>query len=251
MNYELKEEGKFKYIEEGSGQTLILLHGLFGSLSNFNPLIKSLKTQYNVLVPILPILELKTKEISISKLAAHVIEFIEFKTSEKVHLIGNSLGGHVGLVTTLMASEKIQGLTLTGSSGLFEKGLGGTFPRRKNYEYIRKTTAATFYNPEIASKELVDNIFALVNDRRKALKFVVAAKSAMKHNLEHDLHHIKVPTLLIWGKQDEITPPFVGEMFHEKIENSTLHFIDKCGHAPMMEKPSEFLAILKDFLRDT
>ena len=248
MNYPLITEDKFTYIQEGVGEPLVLLHGLFGSLSNYNALIEAFSNDYQVLVPVLPIFELPTREITVVRLAEHVQEFMAYKGLSKVHLLGNSLGGHVGLVATLAVPELVKTLTLTGSSGLSEQGLGRSFPRRQSYEYVKEVTAATFYDPQMATKALVDDIFALVNDKEKVLKIVVSAKSAMKHNLEDDLHGIKVPTLLIWGKQDKITPPFVAEEFKEKISDATLHFIDECGHAPMMEKPQIFIQHLKDFL---
>jgi pimeloyl-ACP methyl ester carboxylesterase len=66
--------------------------------------------------------------------------------------------------------------------------------------------------------------------------------------LGEELNQIKQPTLLVWGNNDIITPPFVGEEFKKLIPNSELHFIDKCGHAPMMEVPQEFNTILTNFL---
>ena len=62
------------------------------------------------------------------------------------------------------------------------------------------------------------------------------------------MKEIKVPTLLIWGNNDTITPPFVAKEFNKLIPNSELHFIDLCGHAPMMERPDEFNEILNGFL---
>lgn len=248
MNYILKQSDKFEYLEEGEGEPLILLHGLFGSLSNFDALINAFKKTHQVLVPVLPLFTLPTREITVTNLANHVQDFIIHKQFSQVHLLGNSLGGHVGLVLTLKAPHLVKTLTLTGSSGLFEQGLGKTFPQRQNYEYMRENTANVFYDKSLATKELVDDVFELVNDREKCLAVVVAAKSAMKHNLENELHAIDIPTLLIWGKQDTITPPFVAEEFEAKIPNASLYFIDECGHAPMMEKPTEFIRHLSAFL---
>ena len=249
MNYTLHQSDKFEYLEEGEGQPLILLHGLFGSLSNFDALIEGFKQTHRVLVPVLPLFTLPTREITVSNLAKHVQDFMAHKELSKAHVLGNSLGGHVGLVLTLAAPQLVHTLTLTGSSGLFEQGLGKTFPQRQNYEYMRENTANIFYDKSMATKELVDDVFELVNNRDKCLAIVVAAKSAMKHNLEHELGEIKVPTLLIWGKQDTITPPFVAEEFDAKIPNTTLHFIEECGHAPMMEKPVAFVQHLGVFLK--
>ncbi len=158
------------------------------------------------------------------------------------------MGGHVGLVYTLKNQDKVKTITLTGSSGLFENGMGETYPKRGDYEYIRKKTELTFYDPNVATKELVDEVYSIVNTRMKALKIISLARSAIKHNLGDELNDIKVPTCLIWGKNDTITPPMVAEEFQKLIPNSEVHWIDKCGHAPMMEVPREFNTILAGFL---
>ena len=241
MEYQIKEEDQFKYIEsEGSGQNILLLRGLFGALSNFEGIIKHFSKDYNVIVPILPIFEMPIREVSLEGLLNHVNAFVKYKAYDKVHVMGNSLGGHLALLFALLDPEIIHTVSLTGSSGLFESGMGSTFPKRGDYEYIKTKTGETFYDPNVASKELVDEVFDIVNDRNKAIRIIYTARSAIKHNLSDKLHQIKVPTLLIWGHQDVITPPFVGEKFNELIENSELHMMDKCGHAPMMERPEEF-----------
>jgi pimeloyl-ACP methyl ester carboxylesterase len=168
---------------------------------------------------------------------------------ERVHLLGNSLGGHIGLVYTLKNQDKVHSITLTGSSGLFENGMGETYPKRGDYDYIRKKTELTFYDPNVATKELVDEVFSIVNNRLKALKIISLARSAIKHNLGDELQEIHRPTCLIWGKNDTITPPMVAEEFKKLIPTAELHWIDKCGHAPMMEVPSEFNGILMAFLK--
>ena len=249
MQYSVKEEGKFKYIEEGEGEPLLLLHGLFGALSNFKDLIEHFRHSHKVVVPLLPLFELDILHTSVSGLAKHVHKFIELKDYDNIHLLGNSLGGHVGLVHVLKHPEKIKSLTLTGSSGLFENGMGDTYPRRGDYEYIKKKTEVTFYDPAMATEELVNEVFEITNNRIKVIKILALAKSAIRNNLGEELNKIKTPTLLIWGNNDIITPPFVAQEFNKLIPNSELHFIDKCGHAPMMEVPHEFNEILSGFLK--
>lgn len=247
MDLEIITEGKFKYVEQGTGEPLILLHGLFGALSNFKDLFDHFKTKYRVIIPMLPLFELGL-DTGVGSLAKYVQKFIEAKGFDKVHLMGNSLGGHVALIYTLAHQEKVQTLTLTGSSGLFENGMGETYPKRGDYEFIRKKTELTFYDPNVATKELVDEIYAIVNNRLKAIKIIALAKSAIRNNLSDELRDIKLPTCLIWGKNDTITPPMVAEEFKNLLPNSELHWIDKCGHAPMMEVPEAFNSILADFL---
>ena len=205
MSYEIKQDGKFKFIEEGEGEILMLLHGLFGALSNFRDLIEHFRRTHKVVVPILPLLELDLLHTSVGGLQKFVNRFIEYRSYNNIHLMGNSLGGHVALVHILKNPERIKSLILTGSSGLFENGMGDTYPKRGDKEYIR-------------------------------------------NNLGEELNQVKQPTCLIWGNNDTITPPFVGKEFQRLIPNSELHFIDKCGHAPMMEVPEEFNRILEGFL---
>ena len=249
MQHLVKEEGKFKYVEEGQGEPLILLHGLFGALSNFEGLTEHLKHTHKVVVPLMPLFELDILHTSVGGLAKYLHKFIEAKGYENIHLLGNSLGGHVALIHLLKHPEKIKSLILTGSSGLFENGMGDTYPRRGDYDYIKKKTEVTFYDPKTATKELVDEVFEITRNRLKVIKIIALAKSAIRHNLGEELNNVKQPTLLIWGNNDTITPPFVGREFQRLIPNSELHFIDKCGHAPMMEQPAEFNVILDKFLK--
>jgi pimeloyl-ACP methyl ester carboxylesterase len=248
MEYEIHKEGKFDYVEVGTGEPLMLLHGLFGALSNFSYLIEHFKHTHKVIVPILPLYDLDLLHTTVKGLAKHVQQFIDHKGYDQIHLLGNSLGGHVGLVYILSHPEKIKTLTLTGSSGLFENAMGDSYPKRGDYEYIRAKTAETFYDPAVATKELVDEVFEITNSRIKVIKIIALAKSAIRNNLGEELGQIKVPTLLIWGKNDKVTPPFVAEDFHKLIPNSELAFIDQCGHAPMMEVPLAFNQILEKFL---
>ena len=249
MSYEIKTADKFRYVEEGSGEVLMLLHGLFGALSNYKDQIEHYKTRYKVVVPLLPIYEMSVFEASLGGLTRYTHEFIELMGYSNFLLLGNSLGGHIAALYTLKYQSKVKGLVLTGSSGLFESAMGTTFPKRGDYQFIKDRTEHTFYDPQMATKELVDEVYDICNNRLKAIKVIATAKSSIRHNLRDDLEQVKIPTLLIWGKDDTITPAFVGEEFHRLIEGSELHFIDKCGHAPMMERPIEFNKIVDDFIK--
>lgn len=248
MQYEIKQKDKFRYVEEGKGEPLVLLHGLFGTPSNFSGLFEYFRSNNRVIIPQLPLLDLDILHTSVGGVAKYVNRFLETLELNDVHLLGNSLGGHVALVHTLKNPQRVKSLILTGSSGLFENGMGDTYPRRGDYEYIKKKASLTFYDPAVATKELVDEIYSITNNRLKVIKIIALAKSAIRNNLGEELKQINKPTLLIWGNNDTITPPFVGHEFNKLILNSELHFIDKCGHAPMMEVPDEFNKMLHGFL---
>ncbi|NNE25213.1 MAG: alpha/beta hydrolase [Saprospiraceae bacterium] len=250
MKRAIKTDSRFKFIETNPGKpVLLLLHGLFGALSNFEGIIEEFN-DYNVVVPILPIYKLEVAETGLAGLLQYTKDFVEHRDYVSIHLLGNSLGGHIAQLYVLSVPLRVKSLILTGSSGLFESGMGDGYPRRGDYGYIKRKTEETFYDPKVATKELVDEVYNTVNDREKALRIILTAKSAIKHNLADELQNIKVPTLLVWGKEDGVTPPFVGEKFLELIPNAILKMVDKCGHAPMMEKPKEFNIILRQFLHE-
>lgn len=227
---------------------LLLLHGLFGALSNFKDLVSSFSDRYRVVLPLLPIFELPLLNATLKGLKDHVEKFVAFKGFKDISVLGNSLGGHIALMYALDNVDNVRSIILTGSSGLYEKSLGDTFPKRGNYEFIKERTAYTFYDPEMATKELVDEVFEIVNNRLKAVKIISVAKSAIRNNLGDHLHKLTMPALLIWGEDDHITPPFVGEQFQKLLPDAELHLLAKCGHAPMMERPEEFNELLGQFL---
>ncbi|WP_395626178.1 alpha/beta fold hydrolase [Daejeonella sp.] len=248
MEFSIKEENGFKYIDEGEGEVLILLHGLMGALSNWTDVVNEFKNEYRVIIPLLPLYDLPLLTTGVKSLAKFIHKFVKYKKLKNITVLGNSLGGHVGLIYTLNHPEEVKALVLTGSSGLYENAFGGSFPRREDYEFIKEKVQFTFYDPATATKELVDEVYQIVNDRIKVIKILAMAKSAIRHNMAKDIHKIKVPVCLIWGKDDKITPPEVAVEFNQLLPDSELNWVDKCGHAPMMERPLEFNAYLKKFL---
>jgi len=248
MEFQLIKEKEYSYIEEGDGFPIIVLHGLMGNLSNFNEVTRFFKERnFKVIMPVLPIYELPLLKTSVKELAKFLDNFIIHKKIKDFVLMGNSLGGHIGLYYTKMFN-KAKGMILTGSSGLYEKGMGSGYTKRGDYNVIKKKVEEVFYSPEVASKELVDEVFETVNDRSKLIKILAMAKSAIRHNMAADLPKMKLPTCIIWGKNDNVTPPDVADQFHKLLPNSNLFWINKCGHAPMMEHPSKFNKILFDWL---
>jgi len=250
MQEDLIKEGGFSYIEKGEGRPIIILHGLMGGLSNFQGVFEYFSSKkYKVIIPELPVENTPILKTNVATFSKFVKDFIDFKNLKDVILLGNSLGGHVGLLFTRDFPELVSGLIITGSSGLYEKSMmGDGYPKRGNYEYIQNKTEEVFYDPKIATKEIVDEVFAGVNDREKLFKTLSLAKSAIRHNMTDDLPKMDTNTLIIWGKQDIVTPPNVAEEFNSLLPNSELSWIDKCGHAPMMEHPKDFNIIMENWL---
>ena len=250
MTHKLKKEGKFNYIEVGEGQPIIILHGLMGGLSNFDAVTSYFSDNgYKIIIPELPVYTMSLLKTNVKAFANYLHEFIDFKGLEDVILLGNSLGGHIGLYHTKLYPEKVKALVITGSSGLYESAMGSGYTKRSDYEVIKKKAQDVFYDPEVATKEIVDEVYKTVNDRNKLIKTLAIAKSAIRHNMAKDLPKMQTPTCIIWGKNDTVTPPEVADEFNSLLPDSELFWIDKCGHAAMMEHPDTFNEILHAWLK--
>ncbi|WP_298392759.1 alpha/beta hydrolase [Flavobacterium sp.] len=249
MDLTAVKDKKYNYIEVGEGTPIVILHGLMGGLSNFEGVANYFSTKgYKIVIPELPLYTQNILKTNVKAFAKYVKDFITYKGFDRVILLGNSLGGHIALYHTKMYPEKVAGLIITGSSGLYESAMGDSYPKRGDYEYIKNKAEAVFYDPKVATKEIVDEVFAVVNDRIKVIKTLTIAKSAIRHNMAKDLPKMHVKTCLIWGKNDAVTPPEVAEEFNKLMPNSDLYWIDKCGHAAMMEHPDEFNRIVENWL---
>lgn len=248
MMNQIVQDADFRYVEAGEGQPIIILHGLMGGLSNFEGVLDYFPPKgYKVIIPELPVYTLPVLKTSVKSLSEFLHEFILHKGLKEVILLGNSLGGHVGLLYTKNHPEYVKGLVLTGSSGLYENNMGDGYPKRGDYDYIKKKSEDVFYDPKVATKEIVDEVYESVNDRNKLVRTLALAKSAIRHNMSKELPKMNTPTAIIWGAEDRVTPPNVAEEFNQLLPDSNLYWIKKCGHAPMMEHPDQFNQILKNW----
>lgn len=250
MSWEIHEKKKYRFIDEGKGDVMLLLHGLFGAISNWDDVIHEFSDDFRIVIPMLPVYELPVRKAGLGELNVFLEGFVEAMGLKDMVIMGNSLGGHLGMIYTIANQEKVKRLVLTGSSGLFENTMGGSYPKRGSYEYIKERVEYTFYDPNTISKDYVDEVFEITTSIPKCMSIVAIAKSAQRNNMAEELHKINVPTLLVWGLNDTITPPLVGHEFNRLIAGSRLRFIDECCHAPMMESPERFNRLLKEFLQE-
>ncbi len=250
--YPVHEVEGVRYIDEGPSDAtppILLLHGMLGDLSNWTDSVKALADRgYRVLVPVLPVYDLPIPESNIPGLTDYVRSFVESIGVDSVVLVGNSLGGHIALIYALRYSDQVPAMVLSGASGIYEMPMGSGTMRRQDREFIRERTELTFYDPVHATDELVDEMLEIVNDRPRAVRLIKMARSAEEETVTGQLSKLDVPTLLVWGQNDVITPPDVGEEFRDRLADAELHFIDRCGHAPMIEHPDQFNEIMLKFL---
>lgn len=251
--YDIEERTGFRYVDEGplsERPPVVLLHGMLGDLNNWSRTIGDLaEHQYRVLAPVLPVYAMPLKETSVHGLVRFVDEFLDELGIGSATLVGNSLGGQVALLYALNHPERVSALVLSGSSGLYEVEMGTGTPRRRDREFIRERAAHTFYEERHVTDELVDDMFEIVSDRARVSRLIKMARSTKQETVATRLAEIAAPTLLIWGRNDLITPPPVAEEFRDRIPDAELHFIEQCGHAPMIEHPKQFNRTVIDFLR--
>ena len=188
---------------------------------------------------------------SLGQLTEHVAQFFDEMGLDRAVLCGNSMGGQVALDFCVRYPERVEGLVLSGSAGLFERSLSGGKPPRLCRSFVREQACKIFYDPRHVSSELVDDIYAMLSDRDYRRFLLRVAKATRDRYMLEELVHVKVPTLIIWGRDDSITPPFVAEQLCDNIPNAELVFIDHCGHAPPIEQPEAFARLLYAFLRQT
>lgn len=229
---------------------MVLLHGLFGQLSNWDSVVRAFSPSYDIYIPSLPIYD-TPKDEPLLFLLEFLERYIASHRLEKFILVGNSLGGHLAVLYAARHSAQVERLVLTGSSGLYENTNMGSFPKRSTEAYIRERVQYTFHDPAIATETLIAQVLEITTDPQKCLGVLRVAKSAQRHYVADLLPAITAPTLLIWGNEDRITPVRVAGEFAGMIPCVKLVVLPDCGHAPMMEKPDAFNTTLQQYLNDS
>lgn len=241
----------FRWLERGEGEPVVLLHGLMGQMEHWDAALDALAPVCRAIAPVVPILEADQAEPSIEGLAHHVGGFLEALDLPPAVIGGNSLGGHLALEVALRYPARVSGLILTGSSGLFERGFTRGVPHVPTAEFVRQKMEEIFYDAALVTPSWVESVRRVLTTRVSALRVLHVARSAKRGSLEARLGEIAVPALLVWGKDDRITPPEVAERFRALLPDAELTFIANCGHAPMLEQPAIFNALVEDWLRET
>lgn len=251
---------KIHYVEAGQGPTVILLHGLGADWTSWSPTIGPLSKKYRV-IALDQIGFGQSDKPFMNYRIATLVDFLnrfckELKI-EKASLVGNSLGGFTAMSFALAHPEKVDRLVLVDSAGYAIPK--GTDPRA--FDALSPSTTATmkqllmaiFYNKEVfANDAAVEAAFARkisAGDGYTVQRFIESILRG-EDVLDTRLSAIKQPTLIIWGREDLLTPLALGERFKKDIAGSELLVFEKCGHVPQVEKAAEFNAALIKFLEN-
>jgi 2-hydroxy-6-oxonona-2,4-dienedioate hydrolase len=241
---------RFRWTERGDGDPVVLLHGLMGEMDHWESALETLGAFCRPIALELPLFDPGLVDVSVPGLADYVRRFMEALELRSAVIGGNSLGGHLALELALAHPEQVTGLILSGSSGLFERTFTRNVPHRPSAAYVREKMEEIFYDPTLVTLERVESIRRIVTTPRLAVRVLRVARSAKRHNLEERLGDVRVPTLIVWGKEDRITPAEVAERFHAGIPGSQLVYLPNCGHAPMLERPEAFDAVVSEWLSE-
>lgn len=233
----------YQTLEHGRGVPLVMLHGMMGWPENWQGLFPYLPPDCRAIALRFPFFQEGLELSNVPAITAYAAEFLNDLNADRVVLCGNSLGGHVALDLAQRMPDRVRGLVLTGSSGLFEQTFGTVSPHPSR-EWMCEKMREIFYDTSHVSDELVDRVIKIISVRWNVRNIVRIAKSAKRDNVADRLGHIRCPSLLVWGRQDRVTPPDVAGEFARGLSNCELVWVDKCGHAPMMEHPRIFAEAL-------
>jgi pimeloyl-ACP methyl ester carboxylesterase len=242
------------FVQVGQGpRVVVFLHGLFGSTAHWTGTMDALGSDYRCLALQLPLDRKEDRRAegvrSIGELTATIDRALGIaKIDVPMVLVGNSLGGLLAVDYALSYPNRVCGLVLAGSAGLQERSLTDGAKPKATREFVRSVISGIFYDQSLVTDELVEDWFETMRDRNYTRFILRISRATRDRNVEQDLARIDTPTLIVWGENDQITPPSVGEQFQSRIRGSKLVFLDACGHVPNVEQPDRFNQHLAAFL---
>jgi pimeloyl-ACP methyl ester carboxylesterase len=228
---------------------VLMLHGFLGSPKNWRACAEAMAVRRRVLVPELPFFGGHPPPDPIEHFLKFLVALIAAEQAGRVVVMGNSFGGQLAVHLALREPERVVGLVLTGSGGLYQPKSTRQFHRHRGREWLRGQIREIFFDESFVTDELVDELMAISNDLKKLKEILRLAKNTRKVSVRELLPRIHCPVLLVWGADDKITPPSAAREFQKLLPDAELHFISQCGHAPMLERPVEFTRLVEDFLR--
>ncbi len=235
----------------GAGRTVVFLHGLVGLNDHWEDVVSRVRHHVRCVMLQLPLLDLRGSDCSISGVTELTIRFLREHIGHKAVLVGNSFGGHVALRVALEEPELVSGLVLAGSSGLIEKSMVSEVQIKPSREWLARKIGELFYRPELHMRESdLDRAHKALTDRGGARAMVKLSRSARRNHLGNRIAQIEAPTLLIWGRNDVVTPPEAAQEFLQRLPNARIVWFPQCGHVPMVEKPDEFARAMLEFTAD-
>ncbi len=232
---------------------VMLIHGLAGLMNSWEKNRDVLASQHTVYEVELPDYADSDRGYNIEQYVDYIEKLIARLKLEAVILIGNSMGGQIASFLAAKRPEIVKKLILSGPSGIFcdMQNASPFFIQHPDAESIQGIGESLFYDTSLFTKQLIEEVLAYYSNHKRFIGFLRTAKKMKASPLEEVLPRIVQPTLIVWGKNDQIIPVKSADVFHALIENSRLMILDKCGHAPQIEKAETFNRAVLDFCKET
>jgi pimeloyl-ACP methyl ester carboxylesterase len=249
---------KIRYVEAGSGPVVVLLHGLGGNSTNWAFNTPALAQKFRVIVPDQVGFGQSDRPLINYRVGTYVDFLDKFLSELKVEratLVGNSMGGWVAALYAVRYPAKVERLVLVDSAGFappkeFDlSALSGLNPSTR--DEMKRLAGLVFYNPLLKSDAAVDVLLAqrLSAGDGYTIQRLVESIYRGDDMLDGKLGAIKQPVLLVWGREDGLTPlAREGEKFKRELPSAQWVVFDQCGHVPQVEKAAEFNAAVLKFL---
>ena len=233
-----------------TGTPIVFLHGLVGLNDHWEGVVAKLKDRAphaRCVMVEMPLLRMTGDDCCVEGVAKLTLRFLKEFLGQPAILVGNSFGGHVAMRIACDDPAAVKGLVLAGASGLYERSLLANVEIRPSRAWLARKIGELFYDKSFVWESDIDRSYAALSERSAARALIRLSRSARADHLGEKLHKITSPTLLVWGRQDVVTPPDTAQEFNRLIKGSTLEWIDRCGHAPMMECTDIFSEHLANF----
>lgn len=234
----------------GAGEPLVILNGLLGLNEHWFGCLGPIASRAECLLMQPPLLEMRGKGTTVEGVLRLVTSVLETVIDRPAVVVGNSLGGHIALRMAHERSEMVRGIVLLGSSGLFERTFERGVQHAPSHDWLTRKISELFADPSRMHPDMIDMAYQELSRRSAARALVRLGRSAKNDHLGDILPQIETPTLLVWGRQDIVTPPEVAEEFEQRMPNARLRWIDACGHAPQIEQPEAVGRHIAEFLDD-
>jgi len=262
-------EMEVHYRDEGNRQDslpIILIHGTGASLHTFDAWTQDLIKNHRVIRMDLPAYGLTgpfpNRDYSIEHYIQFLTAFIDELNINQCIIAGNSLGGQIAWNYTAENPEKVKKLILIDAAGypIRSKSVPLAFqvariPVLKHiFTYItprfvvQSSVKNVYYNQSEVTESLVDRYFELSLREGNRKAFIDRLASKKDTTAYRKISGINQPTLILWGKQDNLIPTYMAQQFHDDLLNDTLVILDKAGHVPMEEIPERSLKVVSSFL---
>lgn len=237
----------------GQGEPIVLLPGLFAGEWIWDAVREGLRAEgFRVISLSHPLAVFGRSLAGIEDLRRCLVRLMDDLAVPSATFVANSLGGLVALDLARTIPSMVRGLVLSGTPGLRDDAnLGLGFPRRQDAAFAEKVIDKLFYSRISVPRPAVEQICEMLSHRRYFVNYARLLQASRGYDIRGVLPTLACPVLLLWGRQDGVTPLEDWETVLPLIPDARLRVVEECGHSPMIEKPEEFRRVLVEFLRET